>query len=172
MIINISDILNIEGASTKVSLFIPVGKVDLSADIGMTLSAPIEVEGVLTNQNGTEVYFDGYVDTTIEIPCDRCLGPSKQKLNIPIQEIFVQDPKAQEDPETYLVRDHKIDLLPGVIQGIVASKPMKAICGKECKGLCPHCGVNLNLRQCNCQEDDIDPRFESLKSLFPEDKEV
>ena len=50
--------------------------------------------------------------------------------------------------------------------------PMKIVCSEKCKGLCTHCGSNLNITQCNCSENEIDPRFESLKSLFSKDKEV
>ncbi|NMA83153.1 MAG: DUF177 domain-containing protein [Epulopiscium sp.] len=172
MIVNIAEILNIEGASTKVSLFIPVGRIDLSADTGVILSSPITVEGVLTNRNMNEIYFDGYASTTVEMPCDRCLELSKQKLHLPIQEVFVQRLMDEEDSDRYLIKDQKIDILPVIIQALLASMPMKVVCEKECKGLCSHCGVNLNIEQCNCRDNQIDPRFESLKSLFPEDKEV
>lgn len=172
MIINIADILTIAGASTKVSLFIPVGTIDLSAETEVVLSSPVQVEGVLTNQNMTEIYFDGYAKTTIEMPCDRCLEVSKQEMHVPIQEVFVQRHITQEDLERYLIKDQKIDILPAIIQTLLASMPMKAICGKECRGFCPQCGINLNIQQCTCIEDQIDPRFESLKSLFTKEKEV
>ena len=29
--------------------------------------------------------------------------------------------------------------------------PMKPLCRQDCKGLCPHCGTNLNTETCQCQ---------------------
>jgi len=43
--------------------------------------------------------------------------------------------------------------------------PLKAICREDCRGLCPHCGRNLNLEQCTCAEPIEDPRWEALKGL-------
>ena len=31
---------------------------------------------------------------------------------------------------------------------VVLAVPVKVICRQDCKGLCPHCGKNLNLEQC------------------------
>ena len=46
--------------------------------------------------------------------------------------------------------------------------PFAPLCGKDCKGLCQTCGENLNERTCECKNERIDPRFESLKDLFKE----
>jgi len=43
--------------------------------------------------------------------------------------------------------------------------PLKAICREDCKGLCPHCGKNLNQEQCNCAEPMEDPRWSALKEI-------
>ena len=36
--------------------------------------------------------------------------------------------------------------------------------------LCPECGVNLNLEQCNCAEQRIDPRLAVLAGFHAENK--
>jgi uncharacterized protein len=48
--------------------------------------------------------------------------------------------------------------------------PMKPLCRQECKGLCPHCGTNLNTEQCQCQTAWEDPRLAGLKALITERK--
>ena len=30
--------------------------------------------------------------------------------------------------------------------------PMKVICRSDCRGLCPHCGANLNNEECRCEK--------------------
>ena len=48
---------------------------------------------------------------------------------------------------------------------VLLAAPLKAICREDCRGLCPHCGRNLNLEQCTCAEPIEDPRWEALKGL-------
>ena len=38
--------------------------------------------------------------------------------------------------------------------------------------ICPQCGKDLNTGECGCKTEHIDPRFESLRSLFKVDEEV
>jgi uncharacterized protein len=40
------------------------------------------------------------------------------------------------------------------------------LCHEDCKGLCPHCGRNLNLeQQCNCEQHVSDPRWDALNEI-------
>ncbi|NMA14219.1 MAG: DUF177 domain-containing protein [Clostridia bacterium] len=43
---------------------------------------------------------------------------------------------------------------------------MKTLCREDCKGLCPICGSNLNIKQCRCERESIDPRLAALKNFF------
>jgi uncharacterized protein len=48
---------------------------------------------------------------------------------------------------------------------VLLALPIKAICRDDCKGLCPHCGRNLNTEQCSCAEPLEDPRWAALKDI-------
>ena len=48
---------------------------------------------------------------------------------------------------------------------VLLALPLKAICRDDCRGLCPHCGKNLNLEQCDCAEPMEDPRWSALKDI-------
>jgi len=43
--------------------------------------------------------------------------------------------------------------------------PMKPLCREDCKGLCPRCGEDLNVKGCGCVIETADPRWEALKTL-------
>ena len=58
-----------------------------------------------------------------------------------------------------------IDLEPIVREQLLLALPMNAVCREDCKGLCGQCGQNLNEKQCDCQEQRVDPRFAALKGL-------
>jgi uncharacterized protein len=43
--------------------------------------------------------------------------------------------------------------------------PMKVICSPDCRGLCPHCGANLNNEECRCEKNGSDARLAPLARL-------
>ena len=60
----------------------------------------------------------------------------------------------------------ELDLLDLIKEQIELNLPMKPLCDDACKGICPKCGTDLNVKSCTCSVKDIDPRFESLKKLI------
>jgi uncharacterized protein len=48
---------------------------------------------------------------------------------------------------------------------VLLGVPLKAICRQDCKGLCAHCGKNLNEETCSCEEPVEDPRWSALKEI-------
>jgi uncharacterized protein len=58
-----------------------------------------------------------------------------------------------------------IDLAPIICEQIILQIPMKVICREECRGLCQHCGANLNVSSCNCRNDCADSRMAALENF-------
>jgi len=44
-----------------------------------------------------------------------------------------------------------IDLGEEIRQEMIMANPERILCKHDCKGICPKCGVNLNLEQCKCK---------------------
>jgi uncharacterized protein len=44
-----------------------------------------------------------------------------------------------------------IDLGEEIRQEIIMANPAKVLCSKDCKGICPECGANLNVEKCKCK---------------------
>ena len=59
-----------------------------------------------------------------------------------------------------------MDLSEIVINNILIGMPLKSLCRENCKGLCPKCGKDLNLGDCDCPKKEIDSRFAVLKELL------
>ena len=34
---------------------------------------------------------------------------------------------------------------------MIMANPAKVLCSKDCKGICPKCGTNLNKEKCKCK---------------------
>ena len=58
-----------------------------------------------------------------------------------------------------------IDVDEMVKEQILLAVPTRMLCREDCKGICPECGTDLNVGECKCVKDDIDPRWAALKNL-------
>jgi uncharacterized protein len=72
------------------------------------------------------------------------------------------------DLETAFYADDVIDLGIVMREQFYLVLPMKPLCRESCKGLCPHCGTNLNDGSCACKPEWVDPRLEALRALKPD----
>jgi uncharacterized protein len=60
----------------------------------------------------------------------------------------------------------RIDLTSPARDLIFLSLPQVMLCRKDCAGLCPECGLNLNKNKCDCKnEGSYDPRLAVLQQL-------
>ena len=101
--------------------------------------------------------------------CDRCCEPFKREIKGRIQTVFTRDrSKIEEDNDDYQYWDGSekgIDITQDVLDVILLSIPVKMLCSESCKGLCDHCGQNLNESTCRCEQETHDPRWDALKNI-------
>lgn len=148
-----------------------------SADIDLDepnarVSSDVDITGRLTKLSHS-IGLSGKLATTLEIDCDRCLEPQKVPVNIDFDLEFVGSTDFARDANLEVVSDDlKIDLADGEIdlaeiarEQILLDLPQQFFCSDDCQGLCLKCGANLNLKDCNCIEEEIDPRWAALKNL-------
>ena len=114
------------------------------------------------------------LNTELELSCSRCLSNSKQPVKIKFNEEFfptldVDSGAALPPPEeasAFTIDDqHILDLTEAVRQYFLLAAPMKPLCKKNCAGLCPTCGKNLNQGKCDCPTQNIDVRWSKLADL-------
>jgi uncharacterized protein len=114
------------------------------------------------------------LNTEVELTCSRCLTKFRYPLKIKFVEEFLPTvdilsgasiPEPEEPGAFTIDEQHILDLTEAVRQYSVMNIPIKALCKKDCAGLCPTCGKNLNEGKCNCPKDDIDPRWSKLAEL-------
>ena len=61
-----------------------------------------------------------------------------------------------------------IDVIPQIQESVFTLLPTKVLCREDCKGICPNCGKDLNEEECNCKNENIDPRLEALQNFVIE----
>ena len=139
------------------------------------LGEPVSFEGVTLSGTysaaGKSVLIAGQLTAAAHARCARCLGPAHADLKVPFREIFVQDGDP-EDPDKFAFEGSSLDLGHLVLSLAVLDLPIRFVCGKNCKGLCPVCGENLNKNQCTCRKEmQAKHPFEALQML-KKDEEV
>lgn len=129
--------------------------------------APVMVTGAI-KMNGRNFSLDLHYDSKWTFFCGRCLDETEYVVEGEIKRSIVKERHDAEDDLVY-VESAVIDLYDVIYNDIVLNLPTQVICDDDCKGLCPDCGVNLNIESCTCEDEKVDPRFEKLKNLFTHD---
>ncbi|MCP4582345.1 MAG: DUF177 domain-containing protein [candidate division Zixibacteria bacterium] len=150
-------------------------EMEIAAD-GVKFPSPIEVD-ITTVLTGDEIICQGEVYNTVEIECSRCLDifdlPINSRLQFVIQmldsPVGLENGEDDDDYEVIPKTQTVFDISNRVRDAIVLNLPLKPLCGEECRGLCPMCGVNLNERDCECTPDKADERWDALKDIFDEE---
>ncbi|HQZ96792.1 MAG TPA: DUF177 domain-containing protein [Pyrinomonadaceae bacterium] len=118
--------------------------------------------------------LSGTVKAHLVLDCTRCLDVIERDLELPFRAIFVDssgdDPNVEaevsEDAlDESLVPDGHVNMAEVVREQLLLWLPEQIFCRDDCRGLCPKCGANLNLIDCKCADEDVDPRWAALKSL-------
>ncbi len=121
-----------------------------------------------------DIRLKGDLSTRLQLNCARCLEPVMQDVARSFDllyrpqgsdaghaELSVTDAEAEIGYYT----GQGIELNDVVREQILLAVPLRVLCTEECKGLCPHCGKNLNEGQCSCAEPLEDPRWAALKDI-------
>jgi uncharacterized protein len=135
------------------------------------LTSPLGVDATYYRA-GDDLFFAGRIHADLEGTCARCLEPFAFRVDESAQFVLVPTPK--EGPERQLSEDdlslsfysgEEIDLAPLFTEQVILTLPTRALCSEDCRGLCPHCGVDLNNETCECVEREPDPRLAVLRNL-------
>lgn len=146
-------------------------KIDETIDIaGDGHESPVSGDvGLLRTQRG--VLVRGKLQAELELTCSRCLSSFDYPLNISFEEEYIQTIdvnsglplQSSGEPGSFTIDEHHvINLSEAIRQYTLLAVPMKPLCHEDCAGLCPTCGRNLNLGDCGCPVQTVDPRWSKL----------
>lgn len=145
-------------------------------DLAVPLAAPLEADLVVT-RHGRRVLVRSRVVGVIGLECARCLKaydqPVEGELETSLEIAGKETPEADreltgEEIEVQPVSGKGVDLRDLIAEQVHLAVPVKPLCSEDCRGLCPRCGADLNIRSCSCTEERTDERWEALKKLKAE----
>jgi uncharacterized protein len=121
-----------------------------------------------------QIRISGSLHTRLELVCARCLDAVLEEVSRDF-DLFYRPMAgiAKEEEVRLKVDDTEIAFFQGdglFLADVLAEQvnlaiPMKIICRSDCRGLCPHCGANLNSEECRCETRAADPRMAPLARL-------
>jgi uncharacterized protein len=123
---------------------------------------------------GDQIRISGALHTRLELVCARCLDTVLEELNRDFDLYYRPMATIAREEEVRLkVDDTEIAFFQGdglfladvLAEQVLLALPMKVICRSDCRGLCPHCGANLNTDECRCETHAADPRLAPLARL-------
>ena len=168
----IVDLFSLESSSLVFEFSLAPSEIDLEGE-NVKLKNDVKIRGELAKKL-VQTDVAGKILVGIEIECTRCLQAIEKDLEIPFNVTYVAaenytDAKESklndEDLDVSIFDGHKIDLSELVREQIILNLPEQIFCSEDCKGLCAKCGANRNLIDCNCEEKEIDPRWQGLREL-------
>lgn len=130
--------------------------------------APVQIEGEVSNESGV-LRLKGSAQTVYSTVCARCLKPLEIPLSAKADMILSDDPEAEEDDDLFVLDGDSVDPADVLVPTLILQVQMTYLCREDCKGICPHCGVNRNETECDCESKQIDPRFAALRALLDSD---
>ncbi len=134
------------------------------------LAAPVKMKGEIVVR-ADMLWLNATIAYVFEGVCDRCLSPVRCETEFSVEHILVSSLNGEETEELVLVENDELELEPLAESDIYLNLPQKTLCQSDCRGLCQHCGKNLNDGLCGCHEKKVDPRLAVLASLLTEETE-
>ena len=109
---------------------------------GAPLALDLRIESVSEG-----VLVTGTVSAPTTGECARCLTPITGDVEIDLTELFAYPDSATEATtdadEVGHVVDNSVDLEQPIVDAVGLALPFSPLCGPDCQGLCPDCGIPM-----------------------------
>ena len=147
------------------------GSVDLSEEelYGAHPSQhPAQYEGEIVNHLGV-LTLSGTIKALYSTCCSRCLKPLDVLLTAQVETVLSRE--GSEEDDVFVIEEDAVEVEDVLVPELLLQVRMTYLCKEDCKGLCPHCGVDRNVTTCSCESKQIDPRFAALAALLDDKKD-
>ncbi|RME76140.1 MAG: DUF177 domain-containing protein [Planctomycetota bacterium] len=146
-------------------------------DLPFTLQEDVYLAMVI-RKDKENILAKGNMQATMILECSRCLENYSLPVQMDIEIRFLSRKNlvgkalmdlADSDLNVAYYDNETIDIDDHIRENLILATPLKPLCVQECKGLCHHCGANLNISECQCpKEKALDPRMALLKKMLEE----
>jgi uncharacterized protein len=168
-VIKVTDLIDRPGASRRVELALPVPE-GFDAPL-VAIDGPLKLEGVLESVVDG-ILVRGTLHAGVQVDCARCLAPVSDEVATDVVELFHDPSKATPDDVDDLEQGYAVNTAEGTLDldallrdNLAPALPTQPRCREDCQGLCPSCGADRNVVDCDCHDEVDDPRWAALRGL-------
>lgn len=174
MLINLSDVLTSEGEQVRENA-------DLEMECFESRMGSYEIVEkspaafTFTNIGEGKARMEGSISLKFRAACDRCLTEVSVTLELDFDRVVASpdvDTEGEEIDDLGFMEGYHLNVETFVYGEIMGNWPAKILCKEDCRGICPVCGQNLNIRDCGCDTFVPDPRMAAIQEIFNASKEV
>ena len=109
-------------------------------------SHPPAGDGDRTRKNVADVLvLEGEARSVLDETCDRCMTRFSREKVVPLQFLLAETLENEEEDDIVLLENGEVDVGQLAYTAFILNMDTKHLCSEDCKGLCPGCGVNLNV---------------------------
>ncbi|MDD5617681.1 MAG: DUF177 domain-containing protein [Candidatus Omnitrophica bacterium] len=119
-----------EEVLTPEELDVGTSEVKYKGDIAINIEA---------RKEGGVLFTKTHIKSIAEYTCSRCLKECTQ----PVEKDFSMEYPLDKSEQF-------VDITKDIREEIILDYPVKFLCSKNCRGICPKCGKDLNKEKCNC----------------------
>ena len=127
-------------------------ELDLESE-GVRFTSVVAVRLNLFNYDD-KVFVKARSSVAVESECARCLSPVHRILEAYSENQYRPLPKIAryqfDDIGIRYYSEEYIDLSEDLRENFLLEVPARILCSEDCKGICSHCGQNLNEGKCDC----------------------
>jgi uncharacterized protein len=160
LLINAAELLRRPGSERRLQLEPTVAElelVDRRFDPSATVVVSLRLESLSDG-----IVVDGEMRAPWSDSCRRCLVPASGEVVCDVAELYQL---VVTDPDAFEIIGDQIDLGSMVRENLLLDAPAAPLCRPDCAGLCPTCGIDLNVATCECVSTNMDPRWDALSQL-------
>ena len=104
----------------------------------------------------------GEIDVPWHGTCRRCLKVLHEHEVSPVDELYQS---VVSNPDAFEIVGDQLDLTSMVRELALLDAPQSPLCQPDCAGLCPICGIDLNVASCDCVAPVLGSPFDALNAL-------
>ena len=176
MLIDLRELLSSNDSELKKTFKLETSIFDLGRfKYDISDSTEVEVHLTKLSKNSARVKFSGTV--TLIVACDRCLKAIELTIPYSVDRVCVvgndsEKTSIEDDEEHDYIDGYNLDIDQLCLAEVLINLPTKFLCKENCKGLCLICGNDLNIKDCGCDREVLDPRMSVFRDILKDFKEV
>lgn len=116
--------------------------------------------------SGSNVFCRLAISADFKAVCSRCASQFVLPFSVETSKQIKKTDTGEFEDVIYTDASGCFDITREVESQICFEFPAKPLCRKDCKGLCPVCGCDLNKGSCTCDTRIPDSRLAVLKNLI------